>query len=478
MTSRVGFTTQAVVHDIWISLALPSSALLSLSLPDSDTPLFPSTHKLSTLSQATIATSALAAALVSSPSSVPKVSVPLRHVAAEVNSHRLYSFDADQPPLPSSWGPIGGLYKAKDGHVRIHDNFLNHRIGALQPLGLPHTATKEQVAEAISSWTKVDYETAATQNGTGAVYALRTRDEWNKHPQSAAISDSPVLLKQLSPGPIPSIALGKTSRCLEGLRVVELSRVIAGPVAGKALAAHGADVLWVTSPSLPSLPELDVDLSRGKRTVQLDLTNENDKQTLLDLIKDADVIIQAYRPGSLSARGFSPEALTKLNPRLIYANMSAFGPSGPWSQRRGFDSLVQTCSGMSAGEAECAGKGEVAQMAPYQVLDHAAGYLLATGICAAAYHRAQKGGSWVVNVSLAGAMKYLCSLGYYGGDVFDLPEVYPSKDDVPVDMKEQRDTGFGKMTFIKHSAEVEGKRVGWDEMPKALGSDEPKWLSR
>lgn len=475
MISRAGLTTHSAVHDIWTALGLPSHALTSLTLPDSSTILFPSTHKLSILSQASIATSALAAALVSEPSSVPRVSVPLHHVAAEVNSHRLYSFNEGQTPHPSSWGPIGGLYKTRDGYVRIHDNFLNHRIGALTPLGLPHTATRQQVAEAVSSWSKVEYETAATQNGTGAVYALRTREEWANHPQSSAISDSPIIMSQISDSPVPP-PLPQTSRCLEGLRVIELSRVIAGPVAGKALAAHGADVLWVTSPHLPSLPELDVDLSRGKRTIQLDLTSETDKQTLLDLVKDADVFIQAYRPGSLSVRGFSPEALTKLNPRLIYANMSAFGPSGPWSQRRGFDSLVQTCSGMSAGEAERAGEGEPARMAPFQVLDHAAGYLLATGICAAAYHRSQQGGAWLVDVCLAGAMKYLCSLGNYDSEVFGLPQVYPTRQDVPPEMMEQRDTGFGKMTFVKHSAQVEGKQVGWDEMPKVLGSDEAKWL--
>lgn len=478
MKSRLGYSTQAVVAEIWSSLGLPESALSSLVLPDADTALFPTSHKVSVVAQASIASSALAATLVANKSPVPRVTVPLRHVAAEVQSHALYSVTNGKRP-PTSWGPLAGAYKTKDGgYVGVHDNFLNHRLAVLETLGLPADGTKEDVTKAIATWNKVDLETAATEKGRACVYALRSYDEWDALPQSSAVADLPVSIRQLSSGPArPGRA--SSSRCLQGLRVVELSRVIAGPVAGKTLAAHGADVIWVTSPNLPDLPELDMDLSRGKRTIQLDLNQTADKTTLLGMIKDADVFLQGYRPGSLAHRGFSVEELTKLNPSLIIGNMSAFGSNGPWASRRGFDSLVQVATGMRMAEAQRAGKPETSGAAPFQILDHAGGYLLATGIMAAVYHRdvLGKGGSWVVEASLAGVQKYLRSLGHDEADVFRLPAVYPTQDDVPREMLETRDTGYGEMTFVKHSASIDGVRVGWDEMPKPLGSDSPGWQS-
>jgi len=258
------------------------------------------------------------------------------------------------------------------------------------------------------------------------------------------------------------------------LKVLELSRVIAAPVAGKTLAAHGADVFWITSPHLPDLPALDRDLARGKRTVHLDLRSEGDHARLRGLAKDADVFIQGYRPGGLTAKGFSPEELASLHLGIIYGSMSAYGPEGPWSQNRGFDSLVQTCSGMNVSEAEHFGEGEVARPTPCQALDHAAGYFLAAGISAALYKRATEGGSYAVDVSLAGTMKYLRSLGQYEGktglDCWD-----PSKSEDVEEYLETRETGFGELRAIKHSARVEGAMPGWDVVPKPLGSDRPEW---
>lgn len=169
-----------------------------------------------------------------------------------------------------------------------------------------------------------------------------------------------------------------------------MSRVIAAPLCGKTLAAHGAGVIRVTSPRLPDLPFIDRDLGRGKRTVRLDIQKPEDKARLLELLRTCDVSVQGFRPGSLaSSHSLSPAELAKTNPGIIVANMSAFGLRGPWSGRRGYDSLVQTCSGRSVSEAEHAGgSGEVARPTPCQALDHAAGYFMATGVLAALYRRA------------------------------------------------------------------------------------------
>ncbi|KAL6788015.1 CoA-transferase family III domain-containing protein [Trichoderma sp. SZMC 28012] len=230
-----------------------------------------------------------------------------------------------------------------------------------------------------------------------------------------------------------------------------MSRVIAAPLAGKTLAAHGADVLWVTSSSLPALPTMDRGFGRGKRIIQLDI----DKAPKSCSTKGG------LRPGSLASRSLSPEEIVKTNPGIIIANMSAFGPTRPWSNRRGFDSLVQTCNGMNVSEAAHFGAGEAARPLPCQILDHAGWYLLATGIIASLYRQSGEGGAWQVDISFASIMKYLRSLGQYRDQMEYL---------------EACESGFGLLEAVRHSAAIEGCSVGWEIIPKRLGSDGPKWL--
>lgn len=250
--------------------------------------------------------------------------------------------------------------------------------------------------------------------------------------------------------------------------------MIAAPVAGKTLAAHGADVVWVTSPNLPNQPGLDRDLARGKRTVQLDIKQEGDMAKLLELLRTADVFLQSYRPGSLARLGLSPEALVKINPNLVVASLSAYGSEGPWSERRGFDSMFQNCSGINVAEAEQFGGTEPARVLPCQALDHAAGYLLATGIISALYKRATEGGAFEVQVSLAGVMKYLRSLGRYAGTTGFEHKDFTASHDVE-QFLETRQSGFGILKAVKHSVAIDGVEVGWDHMPRPLGSDQAEW---
>jgi hypothetical protein len=194
------------------------------------------------------------------------------------------------------------------------------------------------------------------------------------------------------------------------------------------------------------------------------------------LLKDADVLIQSYRPGALAEKGLSTAEVVEMCPEgIVVANLSAWGEDGPWKGRRGFDSMVQTVSGINADEAEAfvkvGGEPGPAKVLPVQALDHAAGYLLATGILAALYHRARDGGSWEVAVSLAGTGKLLRSLGrnetpFAGEDVKQRA----------TDFMEERETGFGTLKALRHAAIVDGKDVGWKWMPKKLGSDAAEWL--
>ena len=476
---RSHFTSQDTIKDIWTGLELPAQALDSLELEESG-PLYQSSFKISHLAQSTIALSVLSAALIHSvrnASTIRKVTVPLRHACLEFQTEALFTINGKQPP--SAWGPIGGLHATSDGYVRIHDNFPNHRLGALSLLGLDETASREDVAREVGKWKRIELEEAGHKSGL-AIYALRSYAEFDALPQSKALSNFPISVRKISsdgPKGLPSNMQKDSDRCLRGLRVLELSRVIAAPVAGKTLAAHGADVLWVTSPNLPDLPSLDRNLSRGKRTVHLELNDRKDQETLKELVNDCDVFIQGYRPGSLAARGFSAKDLATLRPGLIYANLSAFGPDGPWSERRGFDSLVQTATGMNVSEAEHYGEGAPARPMPCQALDHAGGFFLATGICAALYKRATEGGSWEVHVSLAGVMKYLRSLGQWPGkEGFEHPKPALSMEDVPAEYLEEGDSDFGRMRGLKHTAMVEGAMPGFDHMSRIPGSDKSQWL--
>jgi crotonobetainyl-CoA:carnitine CoA-transferase CaiB-like acyl-CoA transferase len=209
--------------------------------------------------------------------------------------------------------------------------------------------------------------------------------------------------------------------------------------------------------------------------VHLDIKKAEDKVKLLKLLSTADVFIQSYRPGSLAAQGLSAESLVKTNPNLIIASLNAYGPEGPWKLNRGFDSLVQTCSGINLADAERYGGDERVRVLPCQAFDHGAGYSLAFGVMAALYKRALEGGAYEIEVSLAGVMKYMRSLGQYQGK-----SGYDRKDFIRAEEVERyletKQTPFGELRAVRHASKIEGLEVGWEIMPKPLGRDEPVWI--
>lgn len=476
IADRRTFSAFGSISHLWKSLGLPDQALDSLQI-DENGDYYSSSFKVDHLAHATVALSALAAALFWSTrtgNAVPTVSVAKEHACAEFISERLYTLDGKK--LPSPFGTIGGLHKTADGHVRMHDGFPHHRANALKVLGLEPDVSREEVVKKMLEWKSVVLESAAFEK-EAVVVALRSLDEWDALPQAEAVPDLPVTLRKIkrtdSPHP-PALYPRLPDTCLQGIRVIELSRVIAAPVAGRTLAAHGADVIWVTSPTLPNQPELDIDTARGKRTVQLNIKNPEGKAQLLRLIRTADVFISSYRPGSLAAQGFSPEELAKTNPSLVVATLNAWGENGPWAGNRGFDSLVQAASGINVAEAERHGHGKASRVLPCQALDHGSGYLLATGIIAALYKRYFHGGVYEVHVSLAGTMKYLRSLGRMPEESDMERRGFP--EGVSLDRyMETRHTEFGELKAITHSASISGVKVGYKTMPKHLGSDDPVW---
>ena len=466
-----------IVSQLWIAHGLPDTALESVQMVNCDK-IFPSSFKIDYIAQSTVCLSALAAALVHSVTSktkvVPNVIINQRNACAEFISEKLFTINGQHIKLTR--GVAGGVHKASDGYVRIHNGFPHHEVGALKILGLdPLTATVADVDREVEKWRCVDLENIATCTGN-VIAAMRSYLQWDVLPQAQSISSNPLSILKIgnSPASIPPGLKPDGNKCLAGLRVIEMSRVISAPTAGRTLAAHGADVLWITAPHLPDIPELDRDFARGKRTIQLDLRKDSDKDILRGLIKEADVFLQSYRGDSIANKGFSIEEVVKLNCNIVYASLSAYGQNGYWSGKRGFDSIVQTCSGMNISEAEHQGQGGKPYLeAPCQVLDHASGYFLAFGILAAVYKRMVYGGAYEVHVALASTMKYLRSLGQFPGKTGF--ETTPVKLEDFKDLLEKRDSVFGEMEFVRHSGQVEGFDTSWETMVKPLGSDTPEF---
>ncbi|KAF7323878.1 hypothetical protein MKEN_00609200 [Mycena kentingensis (nom. inval.)] len=473
---------------LWVAASLPASALSRLSLPASDNAVN-SSFMLASAAQSAIGLAGLSAAhLHFLRSGVEQhVSVDARHAVLEFHSEVFYTLDG-QPP-GRVWDTIAGLYKTRDGgHVRIHTNFPHHRRGILTLLSLPDTPTtsRADVKTALLQYDAIPFETQAATAGMCAT-ALRSYTSWNEHPHAKALQGvPPVQIVKIGDAPRRVAVGGK--RPLDGIRVLDLSRVLAGPIAGRTLAAHGADVLLVTSPSLPALPTLDVDTSRGKRTTQLDLTLPEDQATLRTLTSDADVFLQAYRPGGLESKGFGPEELAKLRPGIICANLRAWGWEGPWRDRRGFDSLVQTATGFNVSEAEAFSQynGSVGDLEPkplpIQALDHAAAYLLAFGVNAALCKTITDGGSYEVRVSLAAVGQWIRSLGTRSPEDAFGPDARPlaAQNDEEIqrlscDWSSPASDGR-KLRALRHAAVLSATPVKLGEAPLMLDVHRPEWL--
>ena len=246
--------------------------------------------------------------------------------------------------------------------------------------------------------------------------------------------------------------------------MLDLTRVIAGPVCGRALAAHGAEVMRITAPHLPGLAELDIDTGRGKLSAALDLRAAEDRERLAGLLRQAHIFVQGYRPGSLAKLGFSPEACAELRPGIIAVTLSAYGHQGPWAARRGFDSLVQNASGLNVAEAEAADVPAPKEL-PAQALDHASGYLMAFGAMMALARKAREGGSWHVRVSLAQTGHWLSQLDRLEGG-FACPDI---KFEAISDLLEAADTPFGRLTYVRHAAALSKTAGGLDASARAIG---------
>jgi crotonobetainyl-CoA:carnitine CoA-transferase CaiB-like acyl-CoA transferase len=456
-----------ILPELWAHAGGAPEALHDVVLTGRE-PALPSSFRVGSIAQTTIAATALAAAELWRQRGGRRqtVRVDMRHAAVEFRSERYMRLD-DKPPGPT-WDKIAGVYDTGDGRkVRLHTNFPHHRDGILKLLGVAYD--RDAVAAALRQWQAEPFEAAAAEAGLVATM-LRAPAEWADHPQGRAVAGLPTFeIRKI--GEAPARALPRNpERPLAGVRVLDLTRVIAGPVCGRALAAHGAEVMRVTAPHLPGLATLDVDTGRGKLSTALDLRATEDRERLRGLLRQAHIFVQGYRPGGLAALGFSPEACAELRPGIIAVTLSAYGHQGPWASRRGFDSLVQNASGLNVAEAEAAGVPAPREL-PAQALDHASGYLMAFGAMMALARKAEEGGSWHVRVSLAQTGHWLSRLGrledgFAGAD--------PKFADV-ADLLAAADTPFGRLTYVRHAAALSETPAHWLRPPVPLGTHAPVW---
>lgn len=392
-----------------------------------------------------------------------RVSVETRAAGVALRAERYLRVDGATPPPP--WAPISGFHRTRDGRwIQLHCNFPHHRTGVLSLLSCADE--RSSVAEAVARWDGQALEDALAEAGMCAGL-VRSREEWSAHDQARAVASLPAfeILRIAESPPQP---LGPGSRPLAGIRALDLTRVIAGPVAGRTLAEHGADVLKITAAHLPALEAIDIDTGHGKLSAHLDLGEPAGADRLRQLASNADIFVQAYRPESLAARGFSPEALARLRPGLVYVTLSAYSHLGPWRTRRGFDSLVQSVSGIVHEET----MGEPPRHLPAQALDYVSGYLMAFGAMLALARRARDGGSYLVRVSLCQTAQWVHGLGRLAGEPRDWPD--PRIEDI-ADLLTDSVTPHGRLRHLAPVARLSETPARWSRPSVPLGTHPPRW---
>jgi crotonobetainyl-CoA:carnitine CoA-transferase CaiB-like acyl-CoA transferase len=435
-------------------------------------PVLPTPYRIATAGAATLAATGLAVSDLWETRTGRRqtVGVDLRQATASLRSgHYLKIGDGE---LSHKRNSIMGTYPTKDGRWSyVHANFPNHRAAALRVLGCEETP--EAVTKAVATWNALDLEEAILE-AKGAGGMVRTAAEWAQHPQSAAIAALPLLeiirIGDSDPEPLPA-----GDRPLSGIKVVDITRVLAGPTCARTLAEHGAEVMKISAPHLPNLGYQEADTGHGKLSAHLDLRKTEDLATMKTLIKGADVFSQGYRPGTLNSRGLSPEELAALRPGLVYISLCAFSHAGPWASRRGFDTVVQTVSGMTLRQTDVVpGSKPGPAFYPVSAIDYCTGYLMATGAMIALNKRAKEGGSWLVRISLAQVGKWIVDLGEVPGDAArSAPTEFTPQEIAAWSMVS--DTPSGRLTHLAPVVKLSETSPFWARPSVPLGYHPPAW---
>ncbi|MER7487899.1 CoA transferase [Streptomyces sp. NPDC126497] len=391
---------------------------------------------------------------------VPAVRVDDGAVATAFVSERHLLVDGR---APETFAPLSRFWRTADGWVRTHANYPHHRARLLSALGVPEDP--DAVAAALAERSAREVEETVYAAG-GLAVAVRTPGEWAAHAQGAEVAGRPLVERErLDSAPARVLAPVGRDPLLPaaGLRVLDLTRVIAGPVATRTLALLGADVLRLDPPGLPELAGQHADTGFGKRSALLDLPAG--REVFEELLATADVVVTGYRPGALDRFGLAPGALAGRRPGVVVAQLSAWGAYGPWGDRRGFDSLVQAATGIAAVEGSPEGRPGAL---PAQALDHGTGYLLAAGVLRALGEQAEEGGSRLVRVALARTAGWLLEGAVPG-------PAGPSGGVPAGRWLAERDSALGRLRYALPPVTFEGGPRDWARPPGRWGADPARW---
>ena len=439
----------------------------ALDLPQTPLPLtgagaLPSAFAVTDLACASIgaAGQAVAELIRQQTERLPAVSVD-RRLASWWFSSSIRPLGWQVPPL---WDPVAGDYASADGWIRLHTNAPHHRAAAEQVLGKVRDRT--EMANKVAAWKAADLEQAVVEAG-GCAAQMRAWPAWQQHPQGLAVNAEALVQRQTFTTTINKPWTGSVARPLAGLRVLDLTRVLAGPVASRFLAGLGADVLRIDSPTWDE-PGVVPEMTLGKRCARLDLKTHEGRQRFEALLKDADLLFHGYRADALEHLGYNAEGLQRIAPGLIDVSLNAYGWSGPWRNRRGFDSLVQ----MSSGIAEAGMAWQQADKPvplPLQALDHATGYLMAASALQALSERLKSGRGGSARLSLARTAKLLVD----AGQAPQQPAPRPEEPDDQGLLVEQ--TAWGPAHRLLPPVSINGTPLQWDLPAGELGSHRPQW---
>jgi hypothetical protein len=452
--------SQPLVDEAWKALGGPESLLERLTVTGEGD--LPSAFPVTDLAVASIAAAVLSVAelLGRHFPAVPDVTVDRRLTS--------FWFGSSIRPIgwtmPAAWDPIAGDYRTQDGWIRLHTNAPHHRVAAEHILG--RHVDKAAMAKAVGEWSATELETAIVAAG-GCAAEMRSLRDWAEHPQGRAVASEPIVMREAFPCAAFPTWAPQRHRPLAGLKVLDLTRVLAGPVASRFLAGYGAEVLRIDPPGWNE-PGVVPEVTLGKRCARLDLEDASDRRIFEELLSRADILLHGYRPGALDRLGYDEASRRSLAPCLIDVSLSAYGWSGPWGRRRGFDSLVQMSAGIAQAGMEWKGADRPTPL-PVQALDHATGYLMAAAAVRAIAHRITTGEGTTACLSLARAAQWLAD--HRGGPLLEglAPE---TTEDLSPDIEH---SAWGEARRVKAPAAIVGAAMHWRLPASELGSAAPTW---
>ena len=455
-----------------IAHAMLAEILTALDLADdlasrvnfTSTDRLPSCFPVSELAVASIGAAAVAVSeLVGLISAAPPVCVNYRTASLWFG----WSIRPQGWEMPGPWDSIAGDYKARDGWIKLHTNTPHHRTAVLSVLRCE--ATRDAVAVSVAAWQGNELEDAIISAG-GCAARLRSFAEWAGHPQGIAVAEEPLVIWDTPVAAMAGQWTPSPVRPLSGLRVLDLTRVLAGPVATRFLAGFGADVLRIDPPGWEEagvIPEVTL----GKRCARLDLKTTSGRDILGELLGQTDILVHGYRSDALEAMGLGAAARQAIRPGLIDISLDAYGHSGPWARRRGFDSLVQFSSGIAAAGMEWRHT-EAPVSLPVQALDHATGYLLAAAAIRGVIASTTGSRQTRARLSLARTAKLLFDHKGFPSDAQFAPAI-DQDFAAPVEQ-----TDWGPALRLLPPTEIAGTPMCWTTPATQLGSSAPCWQER